>query len=195
MPTISLIMLAYNNGKTLEYKLQALKQFADEIIIVDLGSIDNTLDAARKFTHKVYNFNWDYNFSDARNFAYNKSSMDYIFWLNSDEVIEKSQMKRLLRLKSKLTQRVDVVYMEGVPRLTKRENKYIWIEPVHEYLLVWGKKLFTNIRILKAEKEKPKMFTDMEIYRNLIRKNETLSEIGTYFYEKAKYKQYLKNRQ
>jgi glycerol-3-phosphate acyltransferase PlsX len=60
----------------------------DEIIIVDTGSTDNTKEIASKYTDKIYDFEWTYDFAAARNYAFSKATKDYIYTADADEVID-----------------------------------------------------------------------------------------------------------
>ena len=80
------------------------EQIADEIIIVDTGSTDNTKKIASKFTNKIYDFRWCYDFSKARNFSFSKATKDYIMWLDADDVILQEDIEKVLNLKKELSQ-------------------------------------------------------------------------------------------
>ena len=68
--SLSLCMIVKDEGKTLERCLNSVKSFINEIIIVDTGSKDNTVEIAKKFNAKIYKFKWIDDFSAARNFAF-----------------------------------------------------------------------------------------------------------------------------
>lgn len=89
MKTISLVMITKNEEAKLKRCLNYIKNFVDEIIIVDTGSTDNTKNIAKSFNAKVYDYTWDNNFSNARNFAISKSTSDWNLILDSDEFITK----------------------------------------------------------------------------------------------------------
>tara|TARA_Y100000310_G_scaffold32447_1_gene30731 strand:- start:1365 stop:2477 length:1113 start_codon:yes stop_codon:yes gene_type:complete len=94
-------MIIKNEEKWLENCLNSIKDFVDEIIIVDTGSIDKSKEIARKFTNNVYDFKWNDNFSDARNFSISKATKDWILYLDADEVIadiDKEKIKRIIEL-------------------------------------------------------------------------------------------------
>ena len=77
MITISLCMIVKNEEKHLARCLDHIANLVDEIIIVDTGSTDQTLEIASKYTSKIYTHPWIDDFSDARNYAFSKASMDY----------------------------------------------------------------------------------------------------------------------
>ena len=68
-PIISACLIVRNEEKMIENCLKSLKDF-DEIIVVDTGSIDRTIKIAKKYTNKIYNFKWNDDFSEARNFSF-----------------------------------------------------------------------------------------------------------------------------
>ncbi|MBE1447428.1 glycosyltransferase [Paenibacillus sp. OAS669] len=87
-PTVSLCMIVKNEERYLRKCLDSVKGFVDEIIIVDTGSTDRTLEIANEFNAKVSAFEWIHDFSAARNFAIQQASCDYILQLDADEYLE-----------------------------------------------------------------------------------------------------------
>ena len=67
-------MIVKNEEKYLARCLDSAKGLVDEIIIVDTGSTDRTKVIAQKYTTKIYDYRWDDNFSNARNFSFSKKS-------------------------------------------------------------------------------------------------------------------------
>lgn len=84
---ISLCMIVCNEATNLRSCLEAVKDQVDEIIIVDTGSQDNTLEIAYSFTTEVYKFQWVDDFSLARNFAISKARSEWIICLDADEIL------------------------------------------------------------------------------------------------------------
>lgn len=84
---ISLCMIVKNEEHFLEGCLKSAQGIVDEIIIVDTGSTDATLDIARKYTNKIFHFQWIDDFSAARNFAKSHASYEWILSLDADERI------------------------------------------------------------------------------------------------------------
>jgi glycosyltransferase involved in cell wall biosynthesis len=82
---ISLSMIVKNEEKMLEGCLESVQSLVDEIIIVDTGSTDNTVKIAEKYNAKVFYYDWNDNFSDARNHALKHTSGDWILYLDADE--------------------------------------------------------------------------------------------------------------
>lgn len=87
-PTISVVVTAYNEGERLERALTSVR-WADELIVVDSSSTDNTASIAKRFTKKVYgqpNFPM---LNKNKNYGFEKATGDWILCLDADEVIPK----------------------------------------------------------------------------------------------------------
>ena len=85
--TLSLCMIVKNEEKTLERAILSAKPMADEMIVVDTGSADQSPIISEKLGAKVYHYDWNDDFSAARNFAISKATCDYIMMLDGDEYI------------------------------------------------------------------------------------------------------------
>lgn len=86
---ISVCMIVKNEQDNLENCLKSLGEIADEVVVVDTGSIDTTVAIAQKYTDKIYNYNWCNDFSEARNYSISKSKNDWVLIMDADEVVEK----------------------------------------------------------------------------------------------------------
>lgn len=86
-PTISLCMIVKNEEKFLAQCLQSVEGVVDEIVLVDTGSSDATLEIARSFKAKVFQHEWKEDFSDARNVSLKHASSEWILFLDADEVL------------------------------------------------------------------------------------------------------------
>ncbi|NFN14813.1 glycosyltransferase family 2 protein, partial [Clostridium botulinum] len=93
---ITLCIIAKNEEYILEKCLIHASNFVDEIIVVDTGSTDKTKEIAYKYTKNVYDFEWCNDFAKARNFSIEKSTNDWIFVLDADEIIETFDLKSVI---------------------------------------------------------------------------------------------------
>ena len=99
--SISLCMIVKNEQKNLSELLPTIKEYVDEIIIVDTGSTDKTKEEAKKYTDKIFDFKWTEDFSEARNFSLTKSTKEWILILDADERITKKDLEKLKELTNK----------------------------------------------------------------------------------------------
>ncbi len=93
---ISLAMIVKNEAEVLEECLRSVKNLVDEVIVVDTGSEDATMEIAKKMGAKVHEFQWCNDFSMARNFASEKCSGDWILVLDADEVVNVGEKQALI---------------------------------------------------------------------------------------------------
>lgn len=85
---LSATIITLNEEKDLNACLTSLKGWVDEIVIVDCGSKDKTLEIAAKFGSKIFTREFD-NFASQKNFAAKKTMGEWILSVDADEVIEK----------------------------------------------------------------------------------------------------------
>src|SRR3989344_8298667 len=97
-PLLSLCMIVRDEEKDLESCLKAVKDHVDEIVIVDTGSKDKTVEIAKKFTSKVFHFEWCDDFSAARNESLKHATGDWILVLDADERISKKDLEEIRKL-------------------------------------------------------------------------------------------------
>lgn len=88
-------MIVKDEEKHLFDCLKSVKDITDEIIIVDTGSSDRTIEIAESFGAKIFQFNWINDFSAARNFALSKSTGDWILYLDADETLDPGSKEKL----------------------------------------------------------------------------------------------------
>ena len=95
MATLSICMIVKNEEENLRKTLPAMAASADELIIVDTGSTDGTVELARSFGAKVYSFPWINDFSAARNESLKYATQEWILWLDADEYMKEDDLKTL----------------------------------------------------------------------------------------------------
>ena len=100
MVTISLCMIVKNEERVLGRCLESVQEIADEIIIVDTGSEDRTKEIAEKYHARVFEQEWQDDFSRARNYSFSQAEMDYCMWLDADDIILDKDRIKLRQLKS-----------------------------------------------------------------------------------------------
>lgn len=91
---ISACYIVKNEAERLKLSLKNLRG-VDEIIIVDTGSTDNTLEVAKSFGAKIFNTEWTDDFSTPRNLALSQATGDWIIFLDADEYFTESTANNL----------------------------------------------------------------------------------------------------
>lgn len=94
---ISLCMICKNEEKTIGNALKSVKDIVDEIIVVDTGSTDNSIDIVKSYGGKVYKEEWNDDFSYIRNIALDKAKGEWILVLDCDEIINDTGKDRILK--------------------------------------------------------------------------------------------------
>ena len=94
-PTLSLCMIVKDEEESLPTCLESIKDYVDEIIIVDTGSTDSTVEIAERYNAKVYHHAWENSFSKARNYSLKYATCDWILIMDADEEIEMNDAYKL----------------------------------------------------------------------------------------------------
>lgn len=92
---ISVCIITKNEREYLLRNLQILKKYQCEIVVVDTGSTDGSVDIAEKYADICGYFEWCDDFSKARNYAVSLATNDIILSLDTDELIEKFETKEI----------------------------------------------------------------------------------------------------
>ena len=94
-PSVSLCMIVKDEEEHLAGCLESVGDFPDEIIVVDTGSTDRTVEIARSFGARVEHFPWIDDFAAARNESIKYATKDWIFWMDADDRVSPENLKRL----------------------------------------------------------------------------------------------------
>jgi glycosyltransferase involved in cell wall biosynthesis len=110
-PMVSLTMIVRDEEHNLPHCLGSVRGIFDEIVVVDTGSKDRTVEIVREFGAKVFHFNWIDDFSAARNVALSHATGDYAFWLDGDDLVEPVEQEELRGLIERLKHGDDAAYV------------------------------------------------------------------------------------
>ncbi len=121
---LSICMMVKNEEKFLDKCLTHLKEFMkkvdSELIIVDTGSEDSTVEIAKQYTDKVYFHKWNNDFSDMRNITISYATGEWIFIIDADEMlIEYEEIIKFFR--SEYVNKYNSVFIT-VKNLTESED-------------------------------------------------------------------------
>ncbi len=95
---LSLCMIVRDEEEMLPRCLAAAAPAVDEIVIVDTGSRDRTIEIARSFGARVIEREWTGSFADARNVSFEAATGDWLMYLDADEVLVAEDADRLRAL-------------------------------------------------------------------------------------------------
>ncbi len=207
MPTISLCMIVKNEERYLARCLDSVAKLVEEIVIVDTGSTDGTIEIASRYTTEVFSYPWADDFSEARNYSFSKASMDYCMWMDADDILEEEEKDKFLQLKRSLSSDTDMVMMKyntsfdeaGKPSFSYFRERWIknceghdWIGAVHEVIPPQGKVIYSDIAISHRKESGGDSDRNLRIYRKLIAEGRLLEPRQQYYYGRELYyhKQY-----
>jgi len=157
---ISVCMIVKNEEENIERCLESIKEIADEIIIVDTGSADQTVRLAQKYTDKIFHHPWENDFSKARNLSSSYATGDWIFIIDADEELLTENSHLLLQaVRNKTIDAIQIQVIsefhqnrsESISNQTRlfRNNNYIYYEGrVHNRLVGFKNPKIYPIRLI-----------------------------------------------
>jgi tetratricopeptide (TPR) repeat protein len=95
---LSLCMIVRDEQEMLPRCLEAVAGAVDEIVIVDTGSRDETIEIACAFGARVIERPWTGSFADARNASFDAATGDWLLYLDADEVLVREDAELLRSL-------------------------------------------------------------------------------------------------
>lgn len=103
MVKITAAIICKDEEKTIERCIKSIENKVDEIVIIDTGSIDSTIDVVNNMKIdkvKIYQISWNNSFASARNYALDKVTYKWVFFIDADEYLidEQLDLHRILKL-------------------------------------------------------------------------------------------------
>ncbi len=151
---ISVCLITKNEEKFLGQCLASVHGLADQIVVVDTGSTDRTVEIAREHGAEVHQFAWCDDFSAARNFALEHATGDWVLMLDADEELiaeHRETIRREIGAASVMAYRLPIIdkgrEQDGcsyVPRLFRNAPGLFYVGRVHE-------QVFSSIEVRRAE--------------------------------------------
>jgi len=153
MDSLSVVLMVTDEEERIEACLKSVS-WADEIIVVDGGSRDRTLEIAGKYTTRIYRRPLD-NFMNQKNFGIELAGSDWILSVDADEVLDMELQRAICEILKSGSEcngfcltRVNIVFgkqfrfggvqKEKIVRFFKR-NKAKFEQPIHEKVCVEGR--------------------------------------------------------
>ena len=146
-------MIVRNEEATIRAVLTDAAQVCDELIVVDTGSTDSTVEIARECGAQVFEFEWIDDFSAARNYSFQHCTGEWILWLDADDRIPPLAQEGFASLKARIESGEDIdgvmipyrrhfsetdpeicTYSFDRERVLRRAANHVWLGPVHEVI-------------------------------------------------------------
>ena len=192
---ISVCMIVKNEEDVLARCLDCVKQFGDEIVIVDTGSSDKTKDIASMYTDKVFDYQWCDDFSKARNYAFSKATCDYVMWLDADDVLEYSEIEKINQLKLNMVadtymlkyatsfdERGKPTFVYERERIMKNDKRAFWNGFVHEAITPFGKIEHLDITIQHRKIATHYTKRNLNLFRKALKSGVKFNAREQYYY-------------
>lgn len=203
---ISVCIIAKNEEKNIERCLSSLRDKMCEIVIVDTGSIDRTVEIAKKYTDKIFYFSWIDDFSAAKNYCISKASNDRILFMDCDEYLDEMTLISMEEMDTILEKQEDGIgrviirnfYTKDAVRQESRERvgrlfdrrRYHYEGAVHEQLVsIDGENRFFNCEMYlghtgydlsleekKAKAERNIAILEKELNQLVLKEKEAMGE-------------------
>ncbi len=192
--TLSVCLIVRDEEQVIGRCLNCVSKFADEIVVVDTGSCDNTVEEARKFTDNVAFFEWCDDFSAARNFALEQTNCDYVMWLDADDTISDENCKKIKSLIGGET--FDMAFLpyaatfdNGKPtfvyyreRIFRRALNCRFEGVVHEAVAPRGKVVYGDALICHKKVKAASGLRNLQILQKQIARGICLDERSKFYY-------------
>lgn len=173
--TLSVCMIVKDEERSIEKALKSVVSFADEVIVVDTGSTDRTVDIASGYTGCVYLHPWQEHFGDMRNISYSHAGCDYVMYFDADYEIDERNAEKINRLKEILTDEksVCVEYHSSEQKLpvalhmiTLRDDRK-WEGAVHERIPLREPVLYTDILVRHSDKREQHFERNVKLFSKI----------------------------
>lgn len=184
---ISVVVNTFNEEKNISRCLESVKNFANELIVVDMHSTDKTVEMAKKYGVKVFQHDYTRYVEPARNFALTKAGGDWILVIDADEELPLTLAEKL----KGIAQENKVDYVE-IPRKNIIFGKWIkhsfwWpdynVRFFKKGMVIWGEKIHSRPMVhgkgsrLEAKEEQALIHYNYQTISQYLERNNRYSEI------------------
>ena len=111
---ISACYIVKNEQENIRHSIESLKNQYDELIVIDTGSEDGTVDVVRSLGGNVFAYQWQDDFAAARNFALAKATGDWLIFLDADEYFTAATAGNLRRVLEMASPEADGILVDMV---------------------------------------------------------------------------------
>lgn len=177
----SLCMIVKNEQDHIGQCLKSVAPYLQEIIVVDTGSKDATKNIIKDFTTNIYDFSWNDDFSEARNYSIAKATNSTILVMDADEMLDHASLAVLAGFCERQNQTVgrvklinqtrDSSTITEIVRIFPNDGNHFYSGRIHEQLLLRDGKTptacSTNIRIFHSGYTQEQMNAKNKLKRNI----------------------------
>lgn len=167
-PTLSIIILCKNESRCIKRCIDSIYSeiaTADELIVVDTGSTDDSLDIVSHYSSiKLFHTPWEDDFAKVRNYALTCANNDWIFFIDADESLSSSSLHILkeylsiidwMGLQSIVVAPTiinsDSSVARGVRRILRNNSRFHYTGKVHEELRLDDCNLGTDVKYISFD--------------------------------------------
>ncbi len=192
--SLSVCLIVKDEEDVISRCLSCVQKFADEIVVVDTGSSDATVEKAKIYTDKIYFFKWVEDFSAARNFSLEKAACDYVMWIDADDVITDENCRKIKEIVCGAD--FDMAFLPYVAayendkptfvyyreRIFKRSGNYRFSGAVHEAVTPHGKIIYGDAAICHKKIKESEPLRNLRILQKRIARGISLNEREKFYY-------------
>ena len=197
---LSVSMIVKNEEACLYKCLETVKT-ADEIVVIDTGSVDNTINIAKEYTDKVYSgeaYKWIDDFSHSRNQSLNLCTGDWVLIIDADEVLEEDGINKIREAIENTDK--DCLYFKTIGdgsiathnsiRCFKRKPEIFWKGAIHNYLNITDGE-YTDIKLTYSYSNAHKTDPDraLRILSKVVKENKDCKREKFYLAREYYYRQ------
>ena len=147
---LSVIIIAQDEADRIEPCLQSVANWADEIIVLDSGSSDNTVETARRYTDQVFETDWP-GYGPQKQRALEKANCEWVLSIDADE-----------RVSPELRHDIDAVLNDKPECVGYRTP---WAVMVYGHRMDFGRSARSPMRLFKREGSR---FTDAQVHEHVM---------------------------
>ncbi len=182
---VSLCMIVKNEERFLPDCLKSVVELVSEIVIVDTGSTDRTMQIAEQFGARLFQIGWENDFAKARNYGLEKATQPWILYLDADERLHRPYHDLVrqavacrdydayyVRVRSEVSELLGKVpHIQAYPRIFRNRPDFRFVGRIHEQITPAIQKHNGRFALLDVEIEHLGYNLSPEIMQSKVQRN------------------------